>query len=304
MYELPEAPVTPETPEDLPAQVMKVARTHWGTDQEETVDTIEEVLRARQGWYTKRTMTYWHDGRIVTFTRKGELKNVSKCPENKVEKLLEQNRQHNEALETEELPAADEAEGYEEEAPAPVEADAPQDTVSSIPSLEEEADVDMDQPAAEARQTEEAATETEGRLFGALTTETLRGLFEEEPGSIDVHGELKLLNQALSQADSEVSRMYHEIEFSSFNASQGYALAKALKRALQARRQVKEATSFLRSMKGLLLKRQKLQAALDDTTARIEKQAESKWKSMFEASEEADAEAEADTEEDDSELPF
>ena len=35
-------------------------------------------------------------------------------------------------------------------------------------------------------------------------------------------------NQAVSQADKSVSNIYHQVEFSQFNAAEGYQLAKTL----------------------------------------------------------------------------
>lgn len=50
---------------------------------------------------------------------------------------------------------------------------------------------------------------------------------------------MQTLNKELSQADKEISRIYHEIENTNFNAAQGYQLAKKLQQALRHRRQIK-----------------------------------------------------------------
>jgi hypothetical protein len=46
-------------------------------------------------------------------------------------------------------------------------------------------------------------------------------------------------SQRLSVADKAVTDIYHTIEESEFNASQGYALAKRLQEALRERRRIK-----------------------------------------------------------------
>lgn len=47
------------------------------------------------------------------------------------------------------------------------------------------------------------------------------------------------LRSALSEVDTEVSLIYHEIEFGKFNVVQGYHLAKRLKEVLKRRRAIK-----------------------------------------------------------------
>lgn len=51
-----------------------------------------------------------------------------------------------------------------------------------------------------------------------------------------------------SEADKEVSRIYHEIEFGTFDAAHGYALAKALQMALRGRRAAKTDRGMLKDL--------------------------------------------------------
>jgi hypothetical protein len=52
------------------------------------------------------------------------------------------------------------------------------------------------------------------------------------------------LSKTRSLNDQEVNNVYHTIEQTNFNASQGYKLAKQLKLALQERRKIKEIYSY------------------------------------------------------------
>jgi len=49
----------------------------------------------------------------------------------------------------------------------------------------------------------------------------------------------RLMNQSLSKTDKEISKIYHELETTSFNASQGYFYAKSLQSLLRKRRFIK-----------------------------------------------------------------
>lgn len=72
--------------------------------------------------------------------------------------------------------------------------------------------------------------------------------------------EAKRAVEAVSDADGEVNRIYHEIEFSRFNARDGYLLAKRLQEALHRRRCAKEEQSAI----------QRLTTFTDETKAKLE----------------------------------
>ena len=54
--------------------------------------------------------------------------------------------------------------------------------------------------------------------------------------------------QALSGVDKQISRLYHLVENTRFNAADGYALARALQLLLQERRRIKERRSVVQSL--------------------------------------------------------
>ena len=60
------------------------------------------------------------------------------------------------------------------------------------------------------------------------------------------------LSNAHSKADKEISRIYHLIENTKFNAAEGYLLAAQLRDALIQRRHVKDAIAYQNAMRDIL----------------------------------------------------
>lgn len=69
----------------------------------------------------------------------------------------------------------------------------------------------------------------------------------------DVKGDMKKLNKKLSQCDKNISKLYHDLEVSKFNACEGYYFAKNLQELLQKRRLVKSELHRLESIHNVLI---------------------------------------------------
>jgi hypothetical protein len=67
--------------------------------------------------------------------------------------------------------------------------------------------------------------------------------------------ELESKSTEASKIDQEVNDIYHYIEFSNFNACQGYLLSKMLKATLTKRRELKEETAELHAYVDALQKK-------------------------------------------------
>jgi len=80
------------------------------------------------------------------------------------------------------------------------------------------------------------------------STKELVGAVEE------VESRFRVLCEAESQVDKEITDLLHLIEFENFNAAEGYCLSQQLKEARQRRREIKNESRILHSIKTMVNK--------------------------------------------------